>query len=112
MTSDSLSVLVLAGGISHERDVSLRSGRRVADALLERGWKVTVREPDSRLLGSLRDGGWDVVWPALHGASGGGGAPLPPRPRGRSALGGRAQRRPPPARGEPGAEDPVATGTG
>ena len=28
-------VLVLAGGISHERDVSLRSGRRVADSLAE-----------------------------------------------------------------------------
>ena len=26
-------VVVLAGGLSHERDVSLRSGRRVAQAL-------------------------------------------------------------------------------
>ena len=31
--SDLGRVLVLAGGLSHERDVSLRSGRRVADAL-------------------------------------------------------------------------------
>jgi D-alanine-D-alanine ligase len=76
MTSDFPSVLVLAGGISHERDVSLRSGRRVADALLERGWKVTVREPDAQLLGSLAAGAWDVVWPALHGASGEDGALL------------------------------------
>src|SRR3954453_9760260 len=76
MTSDSPSVLVLAGGISHERDVSLRSGRRVADALLERGGKVTVREPDARLLRSLASGEWDVVWPALHGASGEDGALL------------------------------------
>ena len=30
--SSGLYVVVLAGGISHERDVSLRSGRRVADA--------------------------------------------------------------------------------
>jgi len=28
-----LEVVVLAGGISHERDVSIRSGRRVAEAL-------------------------------------------------------------------------------
>ncbi len=76
MTSASPSVLVLAGGISHEREVSLRSGRRVADALLDRGWDVTVREPDAQLLGSLRGGGWDVVWPALHGASGEDGALL------------------------------------
>ncbi|MDQ3114546.1 MAG: D-alanine--D-alanine ligase, partial [Actinomycetota bacterium] len=27
------TVLVLAGGLSHERDVSLRSGRRVVEAL-------------------------------------------------------------------------------
>ncbi|WP_210479993.1 D-alanine--D-alanine ligase [Naasia sp. SYSU D00948] len=76
MTSVSPSVLVLAGGISHEREVSLRSGRRVADALLERGWNVTVREPDGQLLPSLREGSWDVVWPALHGASGEDGALL------------------------------------
>ncbi len=76
MTSASPSVLVLAGGISHEREVSLRSGRRVADALLERGWRVSVREPDARLLGSLQSEDWDVVWPALHGASGEDGALL------------------------------------
>ncbi len=28
-----MSFLVLSGGLSHERDVSLRSGRRVLDAL-------------------------------------------------------------------------------
>jgi len=76
MTSTSPSVLVLAGGISHEREVSLRSGRRVADALLERGWKVTVREPDAQLLGLVKEGDWDIVWPALHGASGEDGALL------------------------------------
>ena len=36
MNSLSPSVLILAGGLSHERDVSLRSGRRVADALTAR----------------------------------------------------------------------------
>ena len=34
-------VVVLAGGLSHERDVSLRSGRRVAQALRARmPWTV------------------------------------------------------------------------
>ena len=37
MTSSPRSVVVLAGGISHERDVSLRSGRRVADSLAVQG---------------------------------------------------------------------------
>lgn len=67
-------VLVLAGGISHERDVSLRSGRRVADSLAEHGITVELRDPDASLLGYLRATRPDVVWPALHGASGEDGA--------------------------------------
>jgi D-alanine-D-alanine ligase len=43
-------VLILAGGISHERDVSLKSGRRVADALADAGCDVEIREPDSELI--------------------------------------------------------------
>jgi D-alanine-D-alanine ligase len=67
-------VVVLAGGISHERDVSLRSGRRVADCLAEQGIEVDLRDPDASILGYLRDNRPDVVWPALHGASGEDGA--------------------------------------
>lgn len=68
------TVVVLAGGISHERDVSLRSGRRVADGLAEQGIEVELRDPDASLLTYLRDSRPDVVWPALHGASGEDGA--------------------------------------
>ncbi|CAN5243043.1 D-alanine--D-alanine ligase [soil metagenome] len=64
------SVVVLSGGISHEREVSLRSGRRVADSLMERGHHVIMREPDSTLLSFLASTAPDLVWPALHGASG------------------------------------------
>lgn len=67
-------VVVLAGGISHERDVSLRSGRRVADSLLEHGLTVELRDPDAQLLAGLRADRPDVIWPALHGASGEDGA--------------------------------------
>lgn len=72
--TDSPRILVLAGGISHERDVSLRSGRRVADSLLEHGLTVELRDPDASLLHYLRETRPDVVWPALHGASGEDGA--------------------------------------
>ncbi len=71
-----LSVLVLAGGISHERDVSLRSGRRVADALRAAGVQASLRDPDATLLDFLRDTPPAVVWPVLHGASGEDGALL------------------------------------
>lgn len=67
-------VLVLAGGLSHERDVSLRSGRRVAEALREAGCETFERDVDASLLGELTQGFVDVVWPLLHGASGEDGA--------------------------------------
>lgn len=68
--SSGLYVVVLAGGISHERDVSLRSGRRVADALGDAGHRVELRDPDAGLLPFLASERPDVVFPALHGSSG------------------------------------------
>jgi len=69
-----LRILVLAGGISHEREISLKSGRRVADALIEQGASVIIREPDSALLGNIKKDKPDVIWPCLHGATGEDGA--------------------------------------
>ena len=66
----SLNIAVLSGGISHEREVSLRSGRRVADALTARGHNVTIIDPDASLFATLKNLNPDVVWPALHGSSG------------------------------------------
>ncbi|MBH0052787.1 MULTISPECIES: D-alanine--D-alanine ligase [unclassified Salinibacterium] len=74
MNDSPTRVLVLAGGISHERDVSLRSGRRVADGLRAQGKIVELRDPDATLLPYIRESKPDVVWPALHGASGEDGA--------------------------------------
>ncbi|MEQ3551364.1 D-alanine--D-alanine ligase [Pseudonocardia nematodicida] len=68
------TVAVLAGGLSHEREVSLRSGRRLAGAL--RANRVDVREwdVDSALLERLRTDRPDVVAVALHGGEGENGA--------------------------------------
>jgi D-alanine-D-alanine ligase len=68
--TDSPRVIVLAGGLSHERDVSLRSGRRVAEALRSVGTEVSVHDVDADLIPALRHRRPDVVWPLLHGASG------------------------------------------
>ncbi|CAB4889532.1 MAG: D-alanine--D-alanine ligase [Actinobacteria bacterium] len=70
------TVSVLAGGISHEREVSLRSGRRVADALSTSAYEVSVIDPDATLLSRLATERPSVVWPALHGSSGEDGALL------------------------------------
>ena len=66
----SRSIVILAGGLSHERDVSIRSGRRVADALRAVGETVTVHDLDAGLMGDLATSPPDCVIPLLHGASG------------------------------------------
>jgi D-alanine-D-alanine ligase len=63
-------VLVLAGGLSYEREVSLRSGRRVLDALRAVGVEAAVRDADIALLPSLAADRPDAVIIALHGATG------------------------------------------
>lgn len=76
MAAHALSIAVLSGGISHEREVSLRTGRRVADALIAAGHSVTLIDPDSALFTRLAELKPDVIWPALHGSSGEDGALL------------------------------------
>jgi D-alanine-D-alanine ligase len=69
-----MKVVVLAGGLSHERDVSLRSGRRVADALRSAGVEVDLRDADASLLAQLAEQRPDAVLIALHGGAGEDGA--------------------------------------
>lgn len=71
---DSIKVQVLAGGISHERDISLKSGRRLADALTDAGAHVVIREPDHQLLDNIVADAPDVIWSVVHGATGEDGA--------------------------------------
>lgn len=63
-------VSVLAGGLSHERDVSLRSGRRLSAALRSAGMTVSEWDADDRLLDRLREERPDAVVIALHGGEG------------------------------------------
>jgi D-alanine-D-alanine ligase len=65
-----MKIVVLAGGLSHEREVSERSGRRVADALRGRGHEVEVLDTDLTLLNKLTEANPDVVIPMIHGAAG------------------------------------------
>lgn len=73
-TPSARRVAVLGGGISHERDISLKSARQVADALSAHGVEVQLLDPDAALLPTLMADPPDAVWPALHGASGEDGA--------------------------------------
>jgi D-alanine-D-alanine ligase len=68
-------VAVLSGGLSHEREVSLRSGRRLSAALRTSGLTVDEWDADANLVGRLRDKRRpDAVIVALHGGEGENGA--------------------------------------
>jgi D-alanine-D-alanine ligase len=67
-------VVVLAGGLSPERDVSIRSGRRVADSLRVTGVEVGVLDVDGHLMATLATERPACVVPLLHGAPGEDGA--------------------------------------
>ncbi len=63
-----IQVAVLKGGVSTEREVSLRSGIAVAEALVQSGFEVTeidVRMPELPSLVEI-----DIVFNALHGSFG------------------------------------------
>lgn len=65
-----VAVAVLSGGLSLERDVSLRSGRRVAEALEDRGHRVLRLDLDEQLVGTLAGSQVDLAFLALHGQAG------------------------------------------
>ena len=70
MNKDS-HVVVLMGGWSSEREVSLTSGGGVAAALRERGWtNVTELDMDRNVAARLAELKPDVVFNALHGTPG------------------------------------------
>src|SRR5229473_2285914 len=65
-----MKIAVLRGGRSAERDVSLRSGAQVEEALRLRGHEVTGIDLDARTWDVLRDGNFACVFNALHGRLG------------------------------------------
>ncbi|HET7575201.1 MAG TPA: D-alanine--D-alanine ligase [Sphingomicrobium sp.] len=66
-----IHVVVLMGGWSKERDVSLTSGRGIADALRDRGWSnVTELDMGHDVAVRLAELKPDVVFNALHGTPG------------------------------------------
>lgn len=69
-----LHAVVLAGGLTFEREVSLRSGRRVTDALRHAGLDVPLLDTDTKLVDILTTTRPDAVFITLHGGAGEDGA--------------------------------------
>ncbi len=61
---------VLAGGDSAEREVSLRSGAAVAQALADAGHRATAIDPSGRELAHIDWTPFDACFIALHGGAG------------------------------------------
>jgi D-alanine-D-alanine ligase len=69
-----MKVAVLKGGRSLERQVSLRSGAQIEDALQRLGHETVVIDVGPELVRQLRAAGPDVAFIALHGRDGEDGA--------------------------------------
>jgi len=63
-------ILVLCGGISKERIISLETGKQVAKELKKNKYKVTTCEPDNNLLKNINSYKPDIIFNALHGQFG------------------------------------------
>jgi len=63
-------IAVLMGGRSLERSISLKSGKRIARALLERDYEVIELDVDQTLVPALMSSRPDLVYIALHGKDG------------------------------------------
>jgi D-alanine-D-alanine ligase len=65
-----MKIAVLCGGRSAEREVSLKSGAQVQEALRGLGHEAVAVDIDTKTWDVLRDGGFDCVFNALHGRFG------------------------------------------
>ncbi len=63
-------ILILSGGISKERLISLDTGYQVARELKKNSYKVKISEPDHNLEKNIRIFKPDVIFNALHGQFG------------------------------------------
>jgi len=63
-------ILILGGGISKERLISLDTAKSVADELKKKKYKVIISEPDSDLLKNIKKFRPHIVFNALHGQFG------------------------------------------
>jgi len=64
------NVLVVLGGISGERAVSLDSGKACIKALKKKGYKVSLFDPKFKNLNLINKKNVDVIFNALHGKGG------------------------------------------
>ena len=63
-------ILILSGGISKERLISLDTGFQVAKELKKNGYRIKISEPDNNLEKNIKEFKPSVIFNALHGQFG------------------------------------------
>jgi len=63
-------IAVLAGGATGEREVSLRTGQGIADALGRQGFEAVLVDPGADLYRQLTEAGAEIAFNAMHGGAG------------------------------------------
>ena len=63
-------ILILSGGISKERLISLDTGLQVAKELKKNGYEVKISEPDKNLVKNINIFKPSIIFNALHGQFG------------------------------------------
>ena len=63
-------ILIISGGISKERLISLETGKEVSKELKKNGYKVLTSEPNLELSKNFRKYKPDIIFNALHGQFG------------------------------------------
>ena len=63
-------ILIISGGISKERLISLDTGKQVAKELKKNGYRVKITEPDNNLANNIKFFKPNIIFNALHGQFG------------------------------------------
>ncbi len=63
-------ILIISGGFSKEREISLQTGRQVAKELKKNGYKIKICEPNYKLTNLAKTYKPDIIFNALHGQYG------------------------------------------
>ncbi len=63
-------ILIISGGISNEREISLKTGKQVSIELLKNNYKVKIVEPNYKLSEVIQKFKPKIIFNALHGQFG------------------------------------------
>ena len=62
--------MIISGGISKEREISLDTGKQVALELTRNGYRIKICEPDNKLINTIKSFKPKIIFNALHGQFG------------------------------------------